>query len=263
SRVSRTHLLLSMVLTSGDSLFFFSHDTPPPQIYTLSLHDALPISRIHHTTRQERGPAPLPLAGYRPGYRWRRTQASQAAHRSTQRRRQHPIEVQLLDDPDPPRRQAHQRPLGEHPTHEEMAEMALDRGSLGSYLDPRPFHGPTERDQARAHRLTSPAMEAEAHDVDETLVDLELARGDRAHRHQPATGGGGVESGQPVSRAVRQTQAALHAGGQLGTRGMEIGHPSHHRPPGSRPGSRIRQGSNAAMTRRWRSRSGGGLPHGS
>src|SRR5690606_18251038 len=134
--------------STAASLVLWDHDpiSRPRQQFHRGLLDRVE-PRIHHTTRQERGPAPLPLAGYRPGYRWRRTQASQAAHRSTQRRRQHPIEVQLLDDPDPPRRQAHQRPLGEHPTHEEMAETALDGGSLGSYLDPRPFHGPTERDR--------------------------------------------------------------------------------------------------------------------
>src|SRR5256885_16278631 len=28
-------------------VFFFLNDTAPPDIYTLSLHDALPISRLH------------------------------------------------------------------------------------------------------------------------------------------------------------------------------------------------------------------------
>src|SRR5207244_12509112 len=32
-------------------LFFFFNDTPPPEIYTLSLHDALPISQPRHHRR--------------------------------------------------------------------------------------------------------------------------------------------------------------------------------------------------------------------
>src|SRR5207249_11553295 len=37
-----THILL---LLPAFILFFFIHDTPTTQIYTLSLHDALPISK--------------------------------------------------------------------------------------------------------------------------------------------------------------------------------------------------------------------------
>src|SRR5687768_17952476 len=49
-------------------LFFFSfffNDTPPTEIYTLSLHDALPIYRhLPHGSR--RGEVVLPLAGDQP-----------------------------------------------------------------------------------------------------------------------------------------------------------------------------------------------------
>src|SRR5262249_61403015 len=44
-------------LTSPILLFFFFNDTAPTEIYTLSLHDALPISR--------RGAAPPPIPGAR------------------------------------------------------------------------------------------------------------------------------------------------------------------------------------------------------
>src|SRR2546425_9841962 len=36
------------------SLFFFFNDTATTEIYTLSLHDALPISHIEHLTRTQR-----------------------------------------------------------------------------------------------------------------------------------------------------------------------------------------------------------------
>src|SRR5690606_41774997 len=35
--------LILLFMTSPASLFFFFNDTAPPEIYTLSLHDALPI----------------------------------------------------------------------------------------------------------------------------------------------------------------------------------------------------------------------------
>src|SRR5438093_8176100 len=43
--------MLSLALThSMFSSFFFFNDTAPTEIYTLSLHDALPISRAAHGT---------------------------------------------------------------------------------------------------------------------------------------------------------------------------------------------------------------------
>src|SRR5437660_6731959 len=33
-------------------LYFFLHNTPPPEIYTLSLHDALPISERRRARRE-------------------------------------------------------------------------------------------------------------------------------------------------------------------------------------------------------------------
>src|SRR5438876_567546 len=41
-------LCLSLSLLS--ILLFFFNDTAPTEIYTLSLHDALPISHAHHTS---------------------------------------------------------------------------------------------------------------------------------------------------------------------------------------------------------------------
>src|SRR5437870_13491581 len=39
----------SLLLTSSCSLFFFFTDPATTEIYTLSLHDALPICRVHVT----------------------------------------------------------------------------------------------------------------------------------------------------------------------------------------------------------------------
>src|SRR2546427_7005374 len=50
------------------SLFFFFNDTATTEIYTLSLHDALPIYRArdeHQSRAEPRGPRPAPPA-------WRR-----------------------------------------------------------------------------------------------------------------------------------------------------------------------------------------------
>src|SRR5204863_9703508 len=45
------------------SLFFFFNDTATTEIYTLSLHDALPISslNIRHNLSSSKGPKPLQL----------------------------------------------------------------------------------------------------------------------------------------------------------------------------------------------------------
>src|SRR5262249_59844555 len=63
------------------SPFFFSNDPPPPEIYTLSLHDALPISRQPPPSRP---PAPA-AAGAR---------AARASPRS--RSEEHTSELQSL-----------------------------------------------------------------------------------------------------------------------------------------------------------------------
>src|SRR5207248_11802680 len=52
----------SHALASASFIPFVSHDTPPTEIYTLSLHDALPISRA------ARSPGGSP----RPGRGWTR-----------------------------------------------------------------------------------------------------------------------------------------------------------------------------------------------
>src|SRR5206468_11855007 len=49
SRASQFLLLLRLVIFAGARLshtVFFCNDTPPTDIYTLSLHDALPISHL-------------------------------------------------------------------------------------------------------------------------------------------------------------------------------------------------------------------------
>src|SRR2546429_9441567 len=52
SYVSSSFLLLILLLLS--SLFFFFNDTATTEIYTLSLHDALPISDGEHRKRPSR-----------------------------------------------------------------------------------------------------------------------------------------------------------------------------------------------------------------
>src|SRR5262249_61952828 len=56
---------LFVLLSSPPSLssFFFFTDPAPPEIYTLSLHDALPIS-ARHRGRADRGGVELRLAGH-------------------------------------------------------------------------------------------------------------------------------------------------------------------------------------------------------
>src|SRR5579859_88386 len=52
--------LFEKILRSGSSsFFFFFNDTAPPEIYTLSLHDALPISALAATAAP---PTPIPIA---------------------------------------------------------------------------------------------------------------------------------------------------------------------------------------------------------
>src|SRR5205085_11159488 len=50
-RPSRLFFLLSHPLSLPLFLFFFFNDPAPTEIYTLSLHDALPISRLRHDRR--------------------------------------------------------------------------------------------------------------------------------------------------------------------------------------------------------------------
>src|SRR5476651_2762141 len=49
-----------MPLLSSFFFFFFFNDTATTEIYTLSLHDALPISISRHQSRRCRHPAPAP-----------------------------------------------------------------------------------------------------------------------------------------------------------------------------------------------------------
>src|SRR5258707_2541970 len=46
--------------------FFFFNDTATTEIYTLSLHDALPISCMHEDARETAYDAPPPGYGYGP-----------------------------------------------------------------------------------------------------------------------------------------------------------------------------------------------------
>src|SRR5437879_7727607 len=57
-----------LTLTTRSSVYFFFTETSPPELYTLSLHDALPISRGRRAARTQSGqahdrgePVPEPL----------------------------------------------------------------------------------------------------------------------------------------------------------------------------------------------------------
>src|SRR5438067_5282771 len=65
-----------MFSLSYSFFFFFFYDTSPSEIYTLSLHDALPIFRPHRPLldRAQRGNLQLSRAARRPGARRRRFQ---------------------------------------------------------------------------------------------------------------------------------------------------------------------------------------------
>src|SRR5258708_34378776 len=56
--MSTPHLVISTLLHPLISFFFFFNDTATTEIYTLSLHDALPISSISSPLLSRRAPAP-------------------------------------------------------------------------------------------------------------------------------------------------------------------------------------------------------------
>ncbi len=188
---------------------------------------------------------------------------AQARQRAGQGFREQSLPPEGAHGPGPGGEQPHQGRTGDDPAQQQGAEAAGRAGGLRRHLGTGPLHGATERHQAGAHRLTGPALEAEPDDVAEAVVDLEDALGHGAHRHQATAGRGSVEPGEPVGGTVGKAQAALDAGAEFCLGGMELRHPPHQIPPGSRPGSRMRAGSNAATTRRWSSRPGGGVPQGS
>src|SRR5206468_11907691 len=51
----RSHLMLTLLLTYISPSLFFFNDTATTDIYTLSLHDALPIYLYLHSHRKTRG----------------------------------------------------------------------------------------------------------------------------------------------------------------------------------------------------------------
>src|SRR2546428_1216976 len=79
--MSCVHLIFFLLILPSVStilFFFFFNDTATTEIYTLSLHDALPISR------RRLPPSPAPSA---PRARLRRTPSARAARGATRRRR--------------------------------------------------------------------------------------------------------------------------------------------------------------------------------
>src|SRR5947208_16138021 len=89
--MSRAHMISLFVLLLFDSsiffFFFFFNDTATTEIYTLSLHDALPISVVA-------GVAPLPLVHEE---RVRSERAHRVAHARLDRSEEHTSELQSPD----------------------------------------------------------------------------------------------------------------------------------------------------------------------
>src|SRR2546430_13221857 len=57
------HIFGTMVISACNTIFFFFNDTATTEIYTLSLHDALPISDSRGTTRLPCAACSLPRYG--------------------------------------------------------------------------------------------------------------------------------------------------------------------------------------------------------
>src|SRR2546427_7716960 len=83
---------MAFVLTSQVCPFFFFNDTATTEIYTLSLHDALPILRISPPPRAPSSGRSPPPSSSRPRYRWRSSPASSA--RRSCRSEEHTSELQ-------------------------------------------------------------------------------------------------------------------------------------------------------------------------
>src|SRR2546430_17707018 len=60
--------------------FFFFNDTATTEIYTLSLHDALPICRRSSARRRRRSPGGGRLSRARPGHRDRKSTRLNSSH---------------------------------------------------------------------------------------------------------------------------------------------------------------------------------------
>src|SRR2546422_6873178 len=67
-----------LLLTVTSSIFFFFNDTATTEIYTLSLHDALPIFAMAGARQSERWLPRLRRARGGPGVRWVRGQPGDA-----------------------------------------------------------------------------------------------------------------------------------------------------------------------------------------
>src|SRR5687767_16042354 len=77
------------------SIFFFFNDTATTEIYTLSLHDALPISRARHYDQGARSPAELQGTGW-PGIRPQPDRYAGPRRLFVRRSEEHTSELQSL-----------------------------------------------------------------------------------------------------------------------------------------------------------------------
>src|SRR5437762_4808797 len=81
------HLFLAILLTH--LFFFFFNDTATTEIYTLSLHDALPIWHLRHRRAEQRARRPQGVLR-----RWRQPRSSGRSRPGCSRSEEHTSELQ-------------------------------------------------------------------------------------------------------------------------------------------------------------------------
>lgn len=79
----------------------------------------------------------------------------------------------------------------------------------------RPFHQRAELHTTRTRRFAPPTLDTRLHEVDEGLIDSEIAGLDGTHCVDASTRRVGLLARHPKRRAVGKTQSARHAGRQL------------------------------------------------
>src|SRR4051794_41758374 len=89
TRVSRSRLLFSLPVCVSPLFFFFFNDTATTEIYTLSLHDALPICGADVEAMPVRGQAAHVVAG-QPGRGRQQARAARPDRKSTRLNSSHP-----------------------------------------------------------------------------------------------------------------------------------------------------------------------------
>src|SRR5438270_14014604 len=93
-----THICESTTYTHSYSYFFFSNDTTTTEIYTLSLHDALPIYQVHGEGRDHRAGRARPRGRHRrrPPVRGRRHRDRRSEEHTSELQSQSNLVCRLL-----------------------------------------------------------------------------------------------------------------------------------------------------------------------